>query len=125
MTQLASAPELDLGIPPRRQRGIPEYRKTPEPFRAAAAAIGCRLSVPHITRGWEWDTDPNVILVTNNATETAWWQFLGEQATAVCCPLGRLIWKSTLQGQTVLYFGADIYGFRREFIPFGFVLRQI
>ena len=87
--------------------------------------LGCRLAVPHITRGWEWDSDTTAILVTNNATETAWWQDTAGHATAVCCPLGRLIWKSTLQGQTVLYFGPDIEGFRREFSPFGFVLRHL
>ena len=63
--------------------------------------------------------------MTNNTTETGWWQDTAAHATAVCCPLGRLIWKSTLQGQTVLYFGPDIEGFRREFSPFGYVLRHL
>ena len=111
--------------PPRRSHVVADYRKTPDQFRAAAARLGCALAVPHITRGWEWDRDPTAILVTNNATETAWWQFLAEYATAICMPLGRLTWKSTLQGQTVLYFGPDTDGFRREFIRFGACLRDI
>jgi hypothetical protein len=125
MIQASDAPELALGIPPRPPRGIPEYRKSPKPFQAAAAALSCRLSVPHITRRWKWDGERTAILVTNNATETAWWQPLGWEATAICFPRGRLIWKSTIQGQTVLYFGPDIYGFRREFSPFGACTRLI
>lgn len=122
MTQTQTAVlELDLGLdlPAPRTRAVPEYRKTPDLFRAAAAALGCRLDIPHITRGWKWDGDPTAILVTNNATETAWWQDMVVRATGCCFPLGRLNWKSTLQGQTVLYFGPDSSGFKREFSPFG------
>jgi hypothetical protein len=97
----------------------PSYRLWPDDMEKAATELGCRLWNPHITRGWTWTPEPAVIVVTNNATETRWWQALGTAATAVCFPLGRLKWKSELQGQTVLYFGDNVEAFVTAFERFG------
>lgn len=80
--------------------------------------------MPYIGRGFAWDADPAVIVVTNNVTETRWWQAPGREASAVCLIRGRLLWKSTLQGQTTLYFGTDVAAFRAAFAPFGVTLRM-
>jgi hypothetical protein len=101
---------------------IPAYRLTPDEMTEAAAMIGCKLTYPHIGRGWLWEPDPDVVLVTNNSTETRWWQDAAAGATAVCLIRGRLHWKSTLQGQTALYFGLGVEAFRVVFSRFGVIL---
>lgn len=67
-------------------------------------------------------------VLVNNATETAWFQTLVAEAAAICFPRGRTkYWhpdKETapLQGQAIVYLGTNIPSFRREFLPFGFVV---
>jgi hypothetical protein len=67
--------------------------------------------------------------LTNNATETAWFQLLAEVASAACFPRGRVrFWhpereSAPLQGQAIVYFGPEHAAFRREFAGFGFTVR--
>jgi hypothetical protein len=89
---------------------------------AAARTLGCRLWTPHIGRDFTWNTDPAVIVVTNNATETRWWGQLASACTAMCLIRGRLRWKSTLQGQTAFYFGTGTGTFKAAFSSFGAIL---
>lgn len=70
------------------------------------------------------------IVLVNNATETAWFQTIAEVATAICFTRQRVRFVSPegklggtpLQGQAILYAGADAASFTREFAPFGMVL---
>lgn len=67
------------------------------------------------------------IFLVNNCTETKWFQTLICHAAAVCFPCGRIsFWspgrasKTPLQGQAVLYFGANARRFKRVFSGIGF-----
>lgn len=71
-----------------------------------------------------------VCVITNNATETAWWQHLATAASAVCFLTGRVrFWYperpsfAPLQGQTVVYLGATPDAFGAAFSALGLVLR--
>ncbi len=72
----------------------------------------------------EGDVSEAIVLV-NNGTETAWFQRLGEVASALGFPTRRVkFWhpekeSAPLQGQAVIYLGANVEAFRREFVRFG------
>jgi hypothetical protein len=107
----------------RARRHVAAYRLTRDAMEAAADRIGCTLSVPFITRGWKWDEDDGSVLVVNNSTDSAWYQDTAMHVSAICLIHGRLHWKSTIQGQHAMYFGADVDAFAREFAEFGTVAR--
>ena len=91
------------------------------------AAFVDRL-LDHVRRG---DVTQAVVL-TNNATETPWFQNLATEATVICFPLGRVhYWRaddrklsSALQGQAILYFGERRDQFAEIFVPMGLLLRR-
>jgi len=70
---------------------------------------------------------PEALLLTNNATETAWFQQTARMASALCLPAGRIqfadqtgtVQKQPLQGQAILYFGPDVQRFIERFTVFG------
>ena len=69
-------------------------------------------------------------LLSNNATETKWFQQTVKLANAVCFPAGRISYwhpdrtsKTPLQGQVILYFGPNSERFDREFGSLGVVLQ--
>lgn len=74
------------------------------------------------------------ILLTNNSTDTIWWQAAAAHALACCLPAGRLgfltaglkpVGGSPIQGQAILYFGSVTNGgferFNAEFRRHGVV----
>jgi ParB-like chromosome segregation protein Spo0J len=70
-------------------------------------------------------------VLVNNGTETAWFQYmLTHGAAAVCFPRSRVRFLdpsgtpsgAPLQGQAILYFGADVKAFRATHCDFGPVL---
>lgn len=71
------------------------------------------------------------IVLTNNATETAWFQELASVSSAICFPLSRVRFLrpegeagAPLQGQAIFYSGEDADGFAERFAAFGIVVRH-
>lgn len=72
------------------------------------------------------------VVLVNNATETAWFQLLLSAAASVCFPAKRIhFWSprgepsQPLQGQAILYMGAERKRFRSSFGDFGSVLEGL
>jgi ParB family chromosome partitioning protein len=66
------------------------------------------------------------IILVNNATETQWFQRMASVASAVCFPKTRVRFLdpqgkpgAPLQGQAIIYFGADPSRFVDEFTQYG------
>jgi phage N-6-adenine-methyltransferase len=70
------------------------------------------------------------VVLVNNATDTAWFHQMASVASAVCFLRGRVKFldktgkpaKTPVQGQAVLYVGANVEAFRAKFSPMGFVV---
>jgi ParB family chromosome partitioning protein len=69
-------------------------------------------------------------VLVNNSTETRWFSRLAAVASAICFPRGRVRFLdpegnpgAPLQGQAVLFLGADVEAFVRAFAQFGFCAR--
>jgi hypothetical protein len=70
------------------------------------------------------------VVLTNNATDTTWFQALASEADAICLPRGRAhYWRgdnreisSALQGQTVFYLGSNTGTFIEVFGAIGLVV---
>ena len=86
-----------------------------------AEALATRYAIGQVTAG---------ILLTNNATETKWFQGAVMSASALCFPSGRIKFldetgkpaNTPLQGQCFMYFGADVPSFAREFGHIGAIV---
>jgi hypothetical protein len=84
----------------------------------------------HLGREYSEGNVTAAIVLTNNATETRWFQGLALHASAICFPAGRVsFWhpdKTTStppSGQAVLYLGDHPDTFAREFQHFGVCVR--
>jgi phage N-6-adenine-methyltransferase len=73
---------------------------------------------------------PAAVVLTNNATDTRWWQALARRSAAVCMVAGRVRFRAAsgevagagLQGQSVCYLGDHVSTFTERFREFGVVL---
>lgn len=69
----------------------------------------------------------SAILLTNNSTDTKWWQAAATACDGACFTAGRIKfyrdrqYDSPTNGQVFLYFGQNMPGFAVEFARFGFV----
>ncbi len=76
---------------------------------------------------WQSGRLTEAIVLVNNATETAWFQLMLTEASAVCLKAGRIRFldadgspaNTPLQGQAFLYFGAKPTAFCKEFSQHG------
>lgn len=69
------------------------------------------------------------IVLVNNATETAWFQTIAAECSAICFPRSRIRFLdpegnpgAPLQGQAIVYCGNDRAAFRDAFSAFGLVV---
>lgn len=76
------------------------------------------------------DEVKQAVVLTNNATETRWFQSLLEKASALVFHLGRLRFtkpdgtaSAPMQGQVFFYFGSNADGFVEEFGKYGFAIK--
>lgn len=78
---------------------------------------------------------PNIesaILLTNDQTDTKWWQKCAINAQVICFPSGRISFytptkgkTAPLNGQTFFYYGNEERKFRNEFAEYGLMMRVI
>lgn len=74
----------------------------------------------------------SAILLTNDQTDTLWWQKCAINAQVICMPSGRISFytptkgkTAPLNGQTFFYYGDEEKKFRQEFSEYGLMLRVI
>jgi len=86
-----------------------------------AEALADRYAIGQVSEG---------ILLTNNATETQWFQTAVRSASALCFPKGRIKFldetgtpaKTPLQGQCFMYFGRNLDKFAAKFDEIGTIV---
>lgn len=71
------------------------------------------------------------IILVNNATETAWFQTIAAECSAICFPRSRVKFLdpegnpgAPLQGQAIIYCGPDTFEFSEAFSGFGLVVHH-
>ena len=80
----------------------------------------------------EVERGSEAVILTNNATETGWFQRMGDVCSAICFPKTRIRFIDTqgnpsgapLQGQAIIYCGPNADVFHESFSGFGLVVRH-
>ena len=93
------------------------------PYGQPFIADFCRKTLEE----WQAGNVSQAIVLVNNATETAWFQSLLSEASAVCFKAGRIRFldadgapaNTPLQGQAFVYFGENTKAFIKEFSKHG------
>lgn len=82
-----------------------------------------------LSHHWREGEIAQAVVLVNNATETAWFQSIGNCASCICFPSGRIKFEgasgnsnSPLQGQAIVYLGERKRAFRESFGGMGIVL---
>lgn len=94
------------------------------PYSQPLVSQFCERLVEHFGRG----SVSQAVVLVNNATETAWFQSVLAVSSAVCFPSSRVrFWHPSrtaapLQGQAILYLGAERRAFSKAHASFGPVL---
>jgi phage N-6-adenine-methyltransferase len=95
----------------------------PYSSKLVALFINKLLNSPKVT---EW------IVLTNNATDTVWWQSLADAAYCIVFVKGRIrfykpdgIRNSPIQGQTICYSGPNFEKFVEVFEKYGHVMERV
>jgi len=90
-----------------------------------------RLFCEAVTDKYQSGEILQAIVLVNNATETAFFQYMMKAASCVCFPKGRIRFVdpdgnpsgAPLQGQAVVYFGEAQLLFLQAFADFGFIVK--
>jgi phage N-6-adenine-methyltransferase len=89
---------------------------------------GCKSFVLKLCRHFEAGDVTEAIVLTNNATETKWFQPLARLSEAICFPASRIRFLNEqgqpggpTQGQAVFYLGPNLPLFMRHFSQFGLI----
>ncbi len=95
------------------------------PFKMPFAAQFVGKLVEHYESG----DVKQAVLLTNNNTDTDWWQGAAKVASVVCFTDGRVSfynaageWSSPTNGQTFMYFGGRLKAFAKHFSEIGICL---
>ena len=103
------------------------------PYASGLASAFVTRLLDHVEAG----KVSQAVLLTNNSTDTAWWQGAAAHALAMCLPAGRLNFLtpagkpagSAIQGQAILYFAPEVDDgverFAREFRRHGVVFYPV
>ncbi len=95
------------------------------PYKMPAVRQFCDRLLEHVSSG----EVSQAVILTNNATDTAWWHMLTALSGAVCFTSGRISFynedgqhSAPTNGQNFHYFGPRVEAFREEFSTHGMVM---
>jgi phage N-6-adenine-methyltransferase len=94
------------------------------------SAFLCRRAIDKLIEVWKTDCFKHAVVLTNNATETRWFQQLLIESAAVCLPSKRIQFENSdgkpsdggnTRGQCFFYLGRAVNRFANEFRKYGTV----
>lgn len=93
----------------------------------------CGDACSEFLKWWKASTVSNAIVLTNNATDTKWFQEMSENSNAICFTNHRIAFynadgknvSGNTRGQAFFFFGEAIQKFKNEFSKFGIVVEKL